>query len=324
MYQKVLYGEMFMQRVISFVYKKCTKCGVIKDISEFYKSKSQKDGLDYNCKKCKKQYRENNKEAKAKYDKQYKKDNKEKVAIRAKLWHQKNKEKVSIRGRIWYQENKENVAKRAKLWRTNNKEKRIRYRLDNKETIIKSDKQYRKKNKEVIAKSGIRYRTSNAKYDLFYDKLTVDESPKLHKDGVSLEVKCKYCNKYFVPSYDSTKARVRALNETSKGANHLYCSEECKAACSIYHMKEWSRGFKHVTSREVLPDLRQIVLERDNWTCQICDKTIEEVQLHCHHMDPVVQNPMFQNDMDSCVTLCKDCHKMVHSRIGCRYIDLRC
>lgn len=41
-------------------------------------------------------------------------------------------------------------------------------------------------------------------------------------------------------------------------------------------------------------------------------------------MDPAAQNPMFQNDADSCITLCKDCHKFIHKQIGCRYIDLRC
>lgn len=32
--------------------KRCTKCGVIKDISEFYKHKNYKNGLYSQCKKC--------------------------------------------------------------------------------------------------------------------------------------------------------------------------------------------------------------------------------------------------------------------------------
>jgi uracil-DNA glycosylase family 4 len=95
-------------------------------------------------------------------------------------------------------------------------------------------------------------------------------------------------------------------------------------ACPIYGQIEHPKGFKYASSREVDPHLRQMVFERDNWTCQICGKTIDEAQLHCHHMDPATQNPMFQNDMDSCITLCKDCHDWVHSQYGCRYIDLRC
>lgn len=36
------------------------------------------------------------------------------------------------------------------------------------------------------------------------------------------------------------------------------------------------------------------------------------------------QNKMLANDPDSCITLCKSCHKFVHSQEGCRYIDLTC
>ena len=69
--------------------KKCNKCNVVKDISEFYKAKTNKDGLNKACKVCIKQYhqfnkekikkyREVNKEKRAEYDKKYNKTNKEK------------------------------------------------------------------------------------------------------------------------------------------------------------------------------------------------------------------------------------------------------
>lgn len=39
--------------------KVCTKCKVEKDVTEFYKNKRQKDGLDFYCKECRnKQIRE--------------------------------------------------------------------------------------------------------------------------------------------------------------------------------------------------------------------------------------------------------------------------
>lgn len=32
--------------------KRCSKCGLIKSVSEFYKNKSSRDGLDHYCRKC--------------------------------------------------------------------------------------------------------------------------------------------------------------------------------------------------------------------------------------------------------------------------------
>ena len=161
-------------------------------------------------------------------------------------------------------------------------------------------------------------------YDTQRDKLKLYEEIRKQEGTEVLEVRCVYCNQWFAPTYKAVRSRLDAINSLNKGEQRFYCSENCKLACPTYGRIKYPRGFKHTTSREVSTYLRKIVLERDNWTCQICGKTIKEAQLHVHHMDPVAQNPMFQNDMNSCVTLCKGCHKMVHSRRGCRYVDLQC
>lgn len=36
--------------------KKCTKCGEVKALTEFYKDITRNDGLCYRCKSCKKKY----------------------------------------------------------------------------------------------------------------------------------------------------------------------------------------------------------------------------------------------------------------------------
>lgn len=161
-------------------------------------------------------------------------------------------------------------------------------------------------------------------YEAYKDILGPYEEIRKQKETEVLEAKCVYCGRWFAPTRESVKHRLVAINNLNKGEQRLYCSENCKQACPTYYQKLYPKGFKHTTSREVSPYLRQMVLERDNWTCQICGKTSKEAQLHCHHTDPVRQHPMFQNDMDSCITLCKECHKMVHSRRGCRYVDLQC
>lgn len=42
--------------------KECTKCGETKNITEFHKSKSHKDGFHSQCKKCKNEYRKRRRE----------------------------------------------------------------------------------------------------------------------------------------------------------------------------------------------------------------------------------------------------------------------
>jgi len=82
------------------------------------------------------------------------------------------------------------------------------------------------------------------------------------------------------------------------------------------------RKNKPATSREVQPALRKLVLERDDWTCQKCDS--QENGLHCHHIDPVINNPIESSDIDNCITLCKSCHKEIHKLPNCQYTNLRC
>ena len=72
--------------------KKCPKCGVEKDVSEFSKCKSQKDGLDSQCKTCRKEYRMANKERISEWGKQYRALNADKVNKKNKAWRTANKE----------------------------------------------------------------------------------------------------------------------------------------------------------------------------------------------------------------------------------------
>lgn len=78
----------------NLISKQCSKCGQVKDVSEFYKDKSKSDCLQSNCKSCDnernkdyqktdkrkdymKKYRENNKEYYKEYYKEYRENNKE-------------------------------------------------------------------------------------------------------------------------------------------------------------------------------------------------------------------------------------------------------
>ena len=96
-----------------------------------------------------------------------------------------------------------------------------------------------------------------------------------------------------------------------------------QTSMSFISSKEILEDVKPATSREVDVHFRQLVLERDDWTCQRCGAGTEK-QLHVHHIEGVVQQPGMANDLENGITLCKECHKFVHSQEGCHYTDLKC
>jgi hypothetical protein len=57
------YREYNLKNGIIITEKRCPKCGKIKNVNEFSKSITNKDGVDSQCKDCKKQYYQDNKEA---------------------------------------------------------------------------------------------------------------------------------------------------------------------------------------------------------------------------------------------------------------------
>ena len=132
-----------------------------------------------------------------------------------------------------------------------------------------------------------------------------------------------YCGKYHQPTLKLVQAKIYCMS-TGYGEQNLYCSNNCKKSCPTYKQIKYPKGHgKSGTSREVQPQLRKLVLKRDNYKCVRCGRGIDEVQLHCHHLTGVELNPVESADVDNCITLCKEHHKDAHKDIGCRYQDLQ-
>jgi len=136
-----------------------------------------------------------------------------------------------------------------------------------------------------------------------------------------LEVKCMYCDKWYKPSRQSVQCKINAINGQRTGEHNLYCSDECKKACPTYGQRIYPKDFKINTSREVQPELRKLVLKRDNYTCQKCNMT--NTELHCHHYEGIEINPVESADIDQCITLCKECHNEVHRKDKCGMKDYK-
>ena len=275
--------------------KQCNICKQRKEanLDNFHKNKKLKDGLNNKCKECNKKSR-----------------------------------------RSYYYSNREKEIEKRLQFRDNNREKEReyskQYRETNKENISQKQKEYYKKHREKLCQQK-RHRDllplefqSSSKYR---KELELYEEIK-ESEGGNVEIKCTYCGLWFEPTRQQISDRIRAVNgEFTVGTeNRLYCSNKCKENCPIYGQELHFKHQKQATSREVQPELRQLVFQRDDYTCQKCGfhKDELEVGIHCHHLEGIRWNPLESADEDACITLCEKCHNEAHYEIGCRYIDLKC
>ena len=149
-------------------------------------------------------------------------------------------------------------------------------------------------------------------YDTYAPQLSYCESVRRDPNHYDwLQVKCAYCGKWYNPTYKDTHSRISSLNGYNHGECRLYCSSDCKHLCPIYWQKLYSAEEKNTKqlSREVQPELRQMVFERDGWKCTKCGS---DKSLTCHHIEGILWEPLMSADIDMCITHCKDCHKEVH------------
>ncbi len=207
---------------------------------------------------------------------------------------------------------------------------RERYRK-NREFILAKKKEYQEKNRNKILEQKRKHKQDFARFDTFYDKFLPyycenemcqdPENPEL------IQFRCKYCGDFFNPTVSQVEHRYQSI-VNGFGGRELYCSEACKTACPTYNRTKYPRGFKNGTSREVQAELRKMVLERDNWTCQRCGKSkaeFPELELHCHHIFPINEDPIRSADIDNCITFCRECHEWIHKNIpDCGKRDLIC
>ena len=154
--------------------KKCNKCNVVKDVSEFNKSKTNKDGLRNECKACMKKYKQKHYEA-----------NKKSINKKNNEWYKANQDKV----RQYNEANKEKKAKYRKKYNKANRTKKIEYMNNyNRSTEVKARaKKHYEANKEEINNNMVKYIKSRIKTDSLF-RLKWSTRANIHrflKDGKS-------------------------------------------------------------------------------------------------------------------------------------------
>lgn len=63
-------------------------------------------------------------------------------------------------------------------------------------------------------------------------------------------------------------------------------------------------------------EFRKTVFERDNYTCQICNKKKSAHELHVHHMLYIEGKEIWDYPQELIKTLCVDCHDNWHKKHG--------
>lgn len=140
---------------------------------------------------------------------------------------------------------------------------------------------------------------------------------------------CKYCHNLFSlkrtnQTYCSVecvhmstvgKARPQSVKDAVSKANKGRVSPnkgKKYPELSGENSPRWNGGTtKRAQKRVSKPEwkeLRKIIYERDNWTCQRCKKKVHK-GIQCHHKNP--WETSHNNDVDNLVTLCTSCHMIV-------------
>jgi RNA-directed DNA polymerase len=85
-----------------------------------------------------------------------------------------------------------------------------------------------------------------------------------------------------------------------------YTTQEKVQREEIFLDNKWT-GYER---RPGMTDIRQIVLERDGYVCQLCDKAVISQNAHVDHIRPFrkFKLPVNANRLDNLWTICKDCH----------------
>lgn len=129
------------------MYKICTKCLLNKELIEYSKSSTTKDGLRPECKDCHAIYMKQNylknKARRQEVSKQYQSLNKEKITKYQKEYYVQNKDKVLERTSTYYRTNSDKCKKVIEIWRSKNIDRVTKMQRERENIRYNSDIQYR-------------------------------------------------------------------------------------------------------------------------------------------------------------------------------------
>lgn len=161
-------------------------------------------------------------------------------------------------------------------------------------------------------------------YDTYSNQLIPIEEVRRNKLNLNfLEVRCAVCNNWFVPKRTACEQRCQYLKGNVDRENRFYCSDLCKANCSVFNKKKYPAGTNPRKHRNSISgnDLRvwaKEVLKRENSVCEYCGNKATIA----HHILPKKTDIFFALDPDNGIACCSKCHYRYAHAGNCSTIRL--
>jgi len=143
--------------------KKCSKCGIEKDASEYNKDSNHKDGLRSRCNDCR--------------------------AVDRKKYRESHRDHILAHNKIYYELNKETISKKRRTNPRSYPESDKRYRTEHKELLKKSYNEWRNENSANISKVRKEWRDNNKEHIINYKKNWIENNKDRWNESTN---KCKY------------------------------------------------------------------------------------------------------------------------------------
>ena len=232
--------------------KKCTKCGTIKPISEFYKNRSKPSGLACECKTCARAY------ANLRYA-----NNQEKIAIIQKISRAKHQERITAYNKNYYAKHQERNIARARIYRSSRRkemaaytrayyaehkeEKRIynkNYLLNNLESVAARKKIYRYKYKDKVAARQKAYRSVNK------DKVAARQKAYYTEHKERIAARSKIYRAANLDKHRASQAKRKAIKINAPGNA---TAEQIAARWEVYGNKCYICGAPAEATDHVIP-----------------------------------------------------------------------
>lgn len=135
--------------------------------------------------------------------------------------------------------------------------------------------------------------------------------------GRTIELVCAQCNKSFTRG-------MSEYNNYNKDGKYVFCSRDCQDA-NIDYILRGKYHYCYVDGKSVnnrgkgWKKIRKTVRRRDNFTCQECGITQDELgkELDVHHIIPYreFESSEDANKLDNLISLCPSCHHKAENRI---------